>query len=175
MSSWMKSCSSAQATVPYTLRIQDGHGESYELRAMTDLRDLLLRSRSDDISSLMTYPLLLTDNFGSKYIGTAEHACGFRDGGSPFRMEHALPDGSLDYVTSDAHVFSMFDAIFDQGKNVDVYVGIRWVKRSVTTGRVERVCLEYSNPACSMRSVATGLPTAPGDRVLIDLCFVLAV
>ena len=123
----------------------------------------------------MTYPLLLTDTFGSKYIGTAEHANGFNDGGSPFRMEHALPDGSPDYATSDAHVFSMFDSIFDQGKNTDIYVGIRWVKRSVTTGRIERIGLEYSNPAYSVRSATTGLPTAPGDRVLIDLSFVLAV
>ena len=153
---------------PYVLKIEDRSGGKYELRAMKDLRGLLSRGCSS-----MTFPVLLTDTFGSKYIGTAEHALGFDDGGSPFRMEHALPDGSLDYLTKDSNIFSMFHTIFDQGNSFNAYVGIRWVKRSVTTGQIERIGIEYSNPAHSMRSEHSGLAVAPGDWVLIDLCFVL--
>jgi len=153
---------------PYTLKIKDRNGGTYELCAMKDLRGLLSRGCSS-----MTFPILLTDTFGSKYIGTAEHALGFDGGGSTFRMEHPLPDGSLDYLTKESHIFSMFHTIFEQGNSFDAHVEILWVKRSDTTGRIERIGLAYSNSAHCMRSEQTGLPTAPGDRVLIDLCFVL--
>ena len=155
---------------PYALSIKNRNGDAtYQIRAMTDLYSLLSRNSS---ASYMTYPILLTDPFGVKYIGAPEHrwenSC---DEGTPFRMEHPLPDGGADYLTKEAHIFSMFQKIFDEKCN-NVHVVVGWIKRSDTTGRIERLGLEYSNPTHRMRSEHTGLPIAPGDVVLIDLCLV---